>query len=271
MKTMANKILSLAFALLVACPMMQAQEMKNDLVGTWECESMQLKGTQNKQKYPQKYYKFIAENYFLMVDIPEYFPEVKEYQFTGKYGDCKRISDNILMEGYDNVTTYKEDGKMFVEWGSPNVTVETWVKAEPLTQVKSFIKLVSEAPGGTHPFVGIWKLKKIYYVEDGERYHQNAQEQYIMMNEDTYLSFTLGREVVGAMSFSCSVNPFEFKTANALNQNNPEGQSIKWAEDKLSFDLNIEDQLNGKPITVVFEWVKTDFPELFKKSIEAVK
>ncbi len=92
-----------------------------------------------------------------------------------------------------------------------------------------------------------------------------------MMNEDTYLSFTLGREVVGAMSFSCSVNPFEFKTANALNQNNPEGQSIKWAEDKLSFDLNIEDQLNGKPITVVFEWVKTDFPELFKKSIAAVK
>ena len=120
-KGLQNKFRMCAVCLAaLAFPAVSIAQTTNDLKGFWERTTVTGKTSGQFAAHPNKYYKAIGDEGFLLIELPpQANPNIKGF-FTAKGGNCQRTSETVMVEGNAEVKTHKNDKGMVVEWTDGN-------------------------------------------------------------------------------------------------------------------------------------------------------
>ncbi len=276
MKTLSHtnlRMAALLVGLFVSSTTLFAQQA-NELTGFWERAIVTNKGTDEVLFHPNKYYKAIGDNSFILIDIPENSKSKIRGNFTAKGGACKRISADAMIEGSEAVCTYKNGRRMVTEWTDQagSVIVEEWQPTKPKEYFEKIIAVLTSQPEKKNPFTGVWQMKKQYVMSESTKHYTAVDEKYKVVGDDMYVGFYTAAEVENLGYMRGWYGRFEYHSDNLVSENGAEPTQIIWAENGDEFTFIYCPSDDKRPENFIYEiWTRAELPAYAKLAFEALK
>jgi hypothetical protein len=249
-----------------------AAQNTNDLKGFWERISVKSAQSGEFAAHPNKYYKAIGDEGFLLIEFNKREnPEIKGF-FTAKGGVCERKSADILVEGKEEVKTQLSDGMMLVDWKDSNgdVIEETWNHVEPAAYIKKLCECVSQEVK-PNDFTGVWQMKQQYVISNNSPHYENVEEKYKVIGDSMYLGFYTITDQGEIGYMRGWYGKFEQLSKDKISENGGEPTRIIWTDEN-QFVYIYCPSGEKKPENFIYEiWIRAELPEYARKAFSALK
>ncbi len=273
MKVLSLRTAAFLIGLFISSTTMVAQE-SSDLKGFWERAIVTNKGTDEVLFYPTKFYKAISDSSFIFINIAENTKLRSKGDFYAKGGVFKRISDDRVLEGTEQVCTYRSGRRMVTEWTDQqgNTLVEEWQPTKPKDYIENVVNHLTSVPEKKNPFIGVWQMKKQYVMSESTKHYTTVDEKYKIIGDDMYLGFFTVAAVEGFGYMRGWYGRFEYHSDNLISENGGEPTQIIWAEGGDEFTFIYCPSDDKRPENFIYEiWTRAELPAYAKLAFDALK
>ena len=265
------RAMALCIAAFATATSLMAQST-NDLKGFWE--RISVKGSESGQfeAHPNKYYKTIGDNGFMLIEFTKRSnPEVKGF-FTAKGGYCERKSESIMIEGREEVKTSKSNGLMLVDWvDSKGETIEeTWQQIEPAAYIQKLCECVTQDVK-PNDFTGVWQMKQQYVISNNSPHYENVEEKYKIIGDSMYLGFYTVADHGKIGYMRGWYGKFEQLSKDKISENGGDPTRIIWSDED-QFVYIYCPSAEKKPENFIYEvWTRAKLPEYARAAFSSLE
>ncbi|MBQ2001677.1 MAG: hypothetical protein II240_00055 [Bacteroidaceae bacterium] len=272
-KGLQNKFRMCAVCLAaLAFPAVSIAQTTNDLKGFWERTTVTGKTSGQFAAHPNKYYKAIGDEGFLLIELPpQANPNIKGF-FTAKGGNCQRTSETVMVEGNAEVKTHKNDKGMVVEWtdGNGEEITEQWQKVEPDANIAKMFSTITQDVKKPNPFTGVWQMKQQYVISNNSPHYENVKEKYKIIGDDMYFGFYTISEQQSIGYMRGWYGKFEYLENDKISENGGEPTRIIWTDENQFVYIYCPSAEKKKENFIYEIWIRTELPEYAKKAFSAL-
>ncbi len=272
MRTLSLRTAAFLIGLLVTSTTLLAQE--SSLNGFWERAIVTDKGTDEVLFYNTKSYKAISDKSFILIEIAENSKSHIRGKFVAKGGAFKQISVGKVIEGAEEVCTYRMGRRMVTEWidHKGSTIVEEWQPSKPKEYMANIIRQLTTPSEKNNPFVGVWQMKKQYVMSESTKHYTSVDEKYKIIGDNMYVGFYTAAEVKDLGYMRGWYGKFEYHSDNLISENGKEPTQIIWADGGDEFTFIYCPSDDKRPENFIYEiWTRAELPAYAKLAFEALK
>lgn len=247
-------------------------QIPNDLKGIWERISVRGSVSGENETSPDKYYKAIGDNGFMLIDFNRRNNSETKGFFTAKGGFCERKSADIVVEGREEVKATISDALMLVDWtdSKGELIEEAWQKAELPTYMKKLCECVTQNVK-PNDFTGIWQMKQQYVISNNSPHYENVADKYKVIGDSMYLGFYTVADHGKIGYMRGWYGKFEQISKDKISENGGESTRIIWADED-QFVYIYCPSGDKKPENFIYEiWTRAKLPEYARQAFSALE